>query len=402
MVRKISKRKYKHKFYGGKKKISIRFFYNFLILAIVCLSLFLVISIYFSAVDYIKRSEIIAEKKEMQFMFIDWQWTEHNITQEASEHWASSKRDYLFQDYSTGEIIWTWTINSSWTFSTWKLLTWTQSTWSLIKNNTWTNKILLPPQEKLVNKLDVKNNTLEKDSDIPKKSCTTPRWKIIGDSKFVLAYQQRQDVPDICNIQRRTCNDWVLGWSFTQKSCKTDIPYTYTTDSVILYNEKKIDPLIQPWNDLPINKGENFDNNGQINGVKVPDTVRNNTINESLESGEKTVNQIEDIQPNCISPRWDIVLNWQFVKAYMYKNWFINHPCEVQLRPCMQWSLEWTYKNASCKHRDIAFEDFMNWYFKKEQPSIQRIIETLNTDIPENEVVIEKPWIWNMISNLRN
>jgi len=406
MVRKISKKKHKQSFYGNKKKkISIRFFYNFLIFIIVCLGLFLVISIYFSAVDYINRSQIITEKKDMQFMFIDNQWIEHNINQESNEHWSDGKWDYLFKDYSTGEIfstwiVWTWIVNT-WILNTWNFL----NTWNKIINssnlNTWNIKII-DTNKKIITKLDIKNNNINTGSDTPKKDCITPRWKIIESWKSVLAYQQRNDVPDICNIQRRICNDWILWWSFEQKSCKTDMPYTYTKTPVVSYNEKKIDPLIQPNDDVPINKWGNFDTRWQINTSKEEDTIRNNYDNSSIPLLDKNVNQTQNIEPNCISPWWGIVMNGQFVKAYRYKNWFINHPCEVELRPCMQWKLEWTYKNASCKHRDISFEDFMNWYFDKEQPSIQRLIETLNKDIPENEVIIEKWSIWSMFSNLWN
>jgi len=35
----------------------------------------------------------------------------------------------------------------------------------------------------------------------------------------VLAYQQRADAPNICNIQRRSCWNGKLSGSFTQRSC---------------------------------------------------------------------------------------------------------------------------------------------------------------------------------------
>jgi len=393
MVRKVSKKKYKQRFYGNKKKwMSIKFFYNFLIFIIVCLGLFLVISIYFSAVDYINRSQIISEKKDMQFMFVDNNWVEHNISEESTEHWASSKWDYLFKDYNTWDIIGTWILNNSWNINTWSLNSWVVNTW--VVKSWYTN-------EKIIVKPDIKKDTVEKVSDIPKKNCTTPRWKILEHWKSILAYQQRSDVPDICNIQRRICNDGVLWWSFEQKSCKTNMPYEYTRWEVTLYNEKIVDPLIQPDKDVPINKWATFDNQWKINWYSDADTIRNNNIDSSSQINDKTADQTDIIRPNCISPWWDIVLNWQFIKAYRYKNWFSNHPCEVQLRPCLQWDLEGIYKNASCKHRDIAFEDFMVWYFDNEQPSMQRIVETLNKDIPESDVIIKKWSIWNTISNLR-
>lgn len=35
----------------------------------------------------------------------------------------------------------------------------------------------------------------------------------------VLAYEQRADSPNICNIQRRSCRNGKLSGSFTQRSC---------------------------------------------------------------------------------------------------------------------------------------------------------------------------------------
>ncbi|MFZ2151246.1 MAG: hypothetical protein WAZ12_02675 [Candidatus Absconditicoccaceae bacterium] len=383
MVRKVSKRIYKQRFYGNKKKgISINFFYNSLIFIIVCLGLFLVISIYFSAVDYVNRSQIVSEKKDMQFMFVDNNGVEHNISEESTEHGASSKWDYLFKDYTTGDIIGTGILNSGTIINT-----------GIVKSG-YTN-------EKIIVKTDIKKNTVEKTSDIPKKNCTTPRGKILEHGKSILAYQQRSDVPDICNIQRRICTDGNLGGTFEQKSCKTNMPYKYTKEPVISYNEKVIDPLIQPGKDVPINKGATFDNKGKIDGYSDADTLRNNYADSSSQTNDKIVDQTDIIRPNCISPWGDIVLNGQFIKAYRYKNGFSNHPCEVQIRPCMQGNLEGIYKNSSCKHRDIAFEDFMAGYFNNEQPSMQRIVETLNKDIPESDVIIKKGSIRETISNLR-
>lgn len=35
----------------------------------------------------------------------------------------------------------------------------------------------------------------------------------------VLAYEQRADAPNVCNIQRRSCWNGKLSGSFTQRSC---------------------------------------------------------------------------------------------------------------------------------------------------------------------------------------
>jgi hypothetical protein len=41
-------------------------------------------------------------------------------------------------------------------------------------------------------------------------SCTTPWNTTLEHGESVIAYEQRKDVPNICNAQRRTCNDGVL------------------------------------------------------------------------------------------------------------------------------------------------------------------------------------------------
>lgn len=376
-----SRKKSKHHFYINRKKVfSMKTMYNILVWLFAVLCILFVINIYFSAVDYVKKSDIWVQNNEIKFMFIDNVWEIHDINKDLLEHGADNKRDYLFDDEFVAQI------NSG------------TMTWDTI--NTWDTS-------KIENKNPTVNKDFDKDIDNKKdleekKWCKSPRWKLMEHGESVLAYQQRKDVPDICNIQRRVCNDWILWWTFSQKACKTDLPYEYTKETVVLYNEKIIDPLIQPDDSVPINKRETFDTDGKIDGVSLPDTLRNNDVNNSIMNDEKEVDQKSMIKPNCIAPWWEIVLNWQFVKAYKYKNWFIDHQCEVQLRPCMDWYLEWLYTQQSCKHRDISFEDFMDWYFEKDQPSILRIIETLNKDIPENEILIEKWSIRDMIANLWN
>lgn len=377
MVRR-AKKKVKHHFYENKKKISIKTLYSILVWMFAFVCILFVINIYFGTMEYVEENPIWIQE-EMKLIFIDDNWDTHNIDQELLEHGADSKWDYLFDDKFIQQI-------NSW------------NTWVDIKTN-----------ENIINTGKTQENVIKKDPITStvniieeKKWCRTPRWKIMEHWESVLAYQQRSDTPDICNIQRRICNDWILLWNFQQKACKTNVAYYYKKEEVISYNEKKIDPLIQPWKDVPINKWEVFDIDWKINPSINPDTIWDNNINNPSNSEWNTVEQESMIRPNCISPRWEIILNWQFVKAYKYKNWFIDHPCEVQLRPCDNWNLEWLYTQQSCKHRDISFEDFMDGYFDKDQPSILRIIETLNKDIPENEVVIEKNSIWNMISNLWN
>ncbi len=79
-----------------------------------------------------------------------------------------------------------------------------------------------------------------------KSGCFLPWGGTIAHGENVLAYQQRDDVNTLCNVERRICDDGKLLWSFTQKSCKEHVVYEYSKEIILPHNEKNIDPLVQP------------------------------------------------------------------------------------------------------------------------------------------------------------
>lgn len=82
---------------------------------------------------------------------------------------------------------------------------------------------------------------------ISPRSCITPRGQTIADKDFVLAYQQRDDVSTICNVERRICDDGTLEGSYTQEACQEDIVYEYEKNKDIKsYNQPIVNPLVQP------------------------------------------------------------------------------------------------------------------------------------------------------------
>lgn len=66
-------------------------------------------------------------------------------------------------------------------------------------------------------------NTDQKNQIFEYQSCLSPRGYEMEHGASVLAYQQRSDTPNICNIQRRSCFNGKLSGTFTQRSCDETI-----------------------------------------------------------------------------------------------------------------------------------------------------------------------------------
>ena len=211
------------------------------------------------------------------------------------------------------------------------------------------------------------------------KDCETPRWIKLKDKESILAYQQRSDVPDICNVQRRTCNDWVLDWSFTQQACNEKATYTYNTTSiknntnkettsntvsytkktVVSYNDISKNDLIQTPK-YTKNEWAKFDKNWKLNKWNgQPKTIIWNN-QEPLIWEYDSLEQINKWYYNCISPRWEVVQHWQFIRAYNFPFWFTNASCEVELRLCVDWELKWSFNYKECQYLDVTYEEYNN------------------------------------------
>ena len=177
-------------------------------------------------------------------------------------HWAATWRDFLFEwetwhdsnlvidetDTDTEDenksvsqqILYTWTMN-------WVSLWSKPTTWnSIIENNavintektiinneseimSW-NTIILPKDvsKYIIRKLKEQIKQQRLLAEKINKDCLTPRKSIIKHWDFVIAYEQRKDIPNFCNAEKRYCNDWNLEWSFLEKECNGKIEYQYT------------------------------------------------------------------------------------------------------------------------------------------------------------------------------
>lgn len=192
------------------------------------------------------------------------------------------------------------------------------------------------------------------------KNCVTPWNVVVQHGDYVLAYQQRTDVPDICNVQKRVCRDGVLNGTYTQWYCNEDVEYTYTKVQVKEYNQQSSSPLIQNpkyWK----YDGAEYDKYGKKNGSwNTPTTIWDNEIKSWAIKETKTVPLHETTHLNCTAPRWDIVIHGQFVKAYASPLGFTDDGCKVELRLCMDGELQWSYAYSKCKYTNMSYSDYID------------------------------------------
>lgn len=197
--------------------------------------------------------------------------------------------------------------------------------------------------------------------------CMTPWWYKIDHWDSVLAYQQMDNAPNICNIERRFCRNGKLSWTYTQQWCSVNENYTYeqwweavvTTDNVNNKNSGRQPDVKQnsDWS-VTVNKplwtgSFVFDRPSQRSTPEyhVSDNVK---IDEEVEQTQRP-------HRDCTAPWWEKVKHGQFVQAFKHANWFADAPCEMQIRLCSMWDLMWAYTESTCKTRESSFIDWVNW-----------------------------------------
>ena len=196
-------------------------------------------------------------------------------------------------------------------------------------------------------------------------ACMTPWWYKIQHWESVLAYKQKADAPDICDIERRFCWKWKLSGTYTQEWCSVNNDYTYE----------------QWWDVKPVKKtsdGFNWKSTRQNSDGSVsvkdnnigwgyiadrPSYTYTNFISDwkgNVRAEKPAVNQTTRKYRDCTSPWWEKVTHWDFVQAFKHANWFSDAPCEMQIRLCTMWELMWTYTESTCKTWDTSFIDWVN------------------------------------------
>jgi len=291
-----------------------------------------------------------APKQEIQFI---WNADTTKVHNAASQQW-----DYLFQD-EWGQDTYQGQMNTGTTTETTtgtiNNLIHPDETTSIINSqtgqiytgtlvSTWTIKTT---GEMIPNTITVTTKPLD---------CITPWNETVKNNDFVLAYQQREDVDSICNVEKRTCTNGILWGTFIQSSCKEDIVYTYTKTQVVSYNQKVLNPYIQPT--APVNQWANFDTQWKINTTQTPTTTRGTSRNEV--TPQSWISQIPSPKIFCLAPRGQIIQHGQFVKAYKAPRGFIDMPCEVEIRACVDGNLKGTFTYSKCTFNNTTYTDYLN------------------------------------------
>lgn len=365
------------------------------ILSLIVASIIFVVSIILLPIKTVS-----VEKVELTYIFVDEDGKEYNIFEK--KHGAASDWAFLFNDElenNSGEI-------KEWYLPNKDYIWWENNELDVKLEDK--NKLEDDKEKKNeanwkkinINDLkeDIENNEL-KDEDLEKllekerekqdewaeelswekiifDDCITPWNNVIKHGESVLAYQQRKDVPTICNVQRRKCDDGELKWFYTQASCKEDIEYQYSRVAVISKNSTKLREFIQTP-DWAKNNSAIFTNDGKINqsndDVK---TTWNNGTNNPVYQEDKT-DLTHKKYKNCLTSRGEVVAHWQFIRAYESPLGFVDEKCKVELRLCLDWILKWNYSYKKCKYIDVTQMDYMAWNKDVIKPTPDLMIETL-------------------------
>ncbi len=210
-------------------------------------------------------------------------------------------------------------------------------------------------------------------------NCSAPWWEDIEHWDFVLAYQQRDDNPEFCNIQKRSCDNWKLSGNFSQESCK-DISAKYEEVEVVVHNKKVLSPLVA-GRKVAITESWNYFKD-DLNTVWVNDG--------EFEKTQEVYVELEDnFKMFCVTEWGEKVNSGQFVKTYKNEYWFTDYPCEVKLVYCNEWSLKWWYDYPSCEYTDQSFQNFYSGWKDKNKPSIQDLIDSLLNEEDEARLDLE-------------
>ena len=338
----------------------------------------------------------------MSYIFVDTDWTEYDVFKPV--HGAAKDWSFLFKEDKNEEDL----TNNNWQANWNNILGNIDYVWEM-ETNAWNNSQEIHKwSEQELSNLDPNNlyNLPEWAIEQPlNKDCETPRWITIRHSESVLAYQQRRDVPEVCNVQKRTCNNWVLDGSFTQPACNETVVYTdtnkssknltsesnnvvtYTTKQVVSHNDTSVKNELVQTPQYAKNDLAEYDKNWKIkNWETQPKTNWDNNNTEWLIWDYSSVEQKNIKHYNCQSPWWEIVQHWQFVRAYEWPYWFTNASCKIELRLCVDWELKWSYTYKDCQYLDITYEEYNN-----------RIVNQVSVHEMEDE---ERAWFWRWVKNL--
>ena len=215
--------------------------------------------------------------------------------------------------------------------------------------------------------------------------CMTPWWYKIVHWDSVLAYQQMDNAPDICNIERRFCWKWKLSWTYTQQWCSINQNYTYEQrwEAEVTQKPKESRYKTEQNEDWTVTVKEE-----EIWWSFVLDkpskTFTEYYLTDNVRPEDEEVDQTRRPRPGCTAPWWEKVEHGMFVQAFKHSNWFSDAPCEAQLRLCTMWELMWSYTESTCKTWDTSFIDWINGSPTRETYSkekLQWVRDQINNEV---------------------
>ncbi len=328
------------------------------------------------------------ETVELTYIFVDQDGNEYNILNN-EWHWAADDWSFLFEDENEEADI---VEEEDEEYIPNKDYIWWEENIVAESNDEELEEIL---EEEVSEEIVDESKDLiefEIEGEVIYDDCTTPWNNMIKHGESVLAYAQRSDVNTICNVQRRTCNDWVLDGSYEQASCREDVKYEYTRVKVISYNNKKLGELIQNPK-YAKNDSAEFNTDGKINQAEDwADSVWNNNYENEIQNNQN-VELTNKNYTNCVSPRWEVINHGQFVKAYESPIWFVDNKCKVELRLCLDWNLKWNYSYKKCEHKDQTSYDYLAWNEDITEPTPELMVDALLEEESGNWLF---NWIWNL------
>lgn len=321
-------------------------------------------------------------------------------------HWAATWRDFLFE-WETGhdsnltinenqpdpsQVLYSWTmnVNTTWTNtsswwrdiiedSTWSTNTGTNiATWENIKDP---NLIILPTDvsKYIIRKLKEQIKQQQLLTETVKKDCISPRKTEVKNGEFILAYTQRTDVTNLCNVEKRYCNDWVLWWTYNQEKCDEKAKYEYQEAEVKSYTQTNTDTTYtQPTK--PKNDSANFSVDGKINQANTENTQRYPSESWTQTNSKETWLKYIADPLDCKDPQWNVVKNWQFITAYKTPVGFIDLECKSEYRYCRDGKLGWSYSYQTCKYKDMTYNDYLVGNTDTDKATVLDLMESIDTN----------------------
>lgn len=229
-------------------------------------------------------------------------------------------------------------------------------------------------------------------------SCMTPRWEEVKHWTFVYAYDRAiSDISTICHLEKRSCINWKLSWTFTQKSCNEWVSQKNSNSDAIqstaweennrLWNQPTItdnNGILSPW--WPIKPRSISSSIQDIDFIR----YYNNQGSTPINKDDTTQNYIEFA--SCVSPRWTPLQHGQKVTAYRTSQSTWNSLCDVETRTCRDGILWWSYMYQSCNPNPKTTKPKSSWRYPG-----KIILNTTETIIDTVEHTSKS--VWNQIKN---